>query len=424
MRLFFNKLDFDNKALFIILEGIAYTTVLNIYSPFVLMFAKRMGAGDFHIALLNSIPPLVAVFVLIPCSILFEKANRKKHATSLMILLNSIFYAIIAFVPFIPGQLKIIVYIILIGLMNWPGSLYVTTWQSFFADTYSGSDANHIFSLRSKYSAFFGLLAALIAGLILTEIPGNEAERIIIYQAFYLACFAIALVQLYFLSRIRQEPVGSAGHVRPVPAAFKLSGFKEVFHNKSFMIFCICTFLFHITWQMGWPLFFLYNVDYAGLNEFQIGMISVIVGMTSFFSYSIWNRLIQRKGTKFVIIISAIGLALNPFFFTSLIGFYAIILINIAAGFSGTGFSFTLFCSLLETLPENKKTFYISFFNTFINISGFISPIIGILLYKQTGIYAAMFIIGLLRLLASSFYIIRWLIGKKSTNTINNTLEV
>ncbi len=251
------KLNLDNKALYIILEGIAFTVVFNVYNPFILMFAKRMGAGDFHIALLNSIPPLVAVFILIPCSILIEKINKIKKTVSLLIFLNSLFYLFIVFVPFIPGQLKVVVYIVLIGFMNWPGSLYITSWQSFFAENFSGSYANRIYSVRSKYSAFFGLLAALLAGLLLTDIPKNDSERIIIYQVFYLACFIITLLQLFFLTRVKQEPCIPEHPENAASRNFRLSDFKEIFRNKSFMIFCICTFLFHISWQIGWPLFFI-----------------------------------------------------------------------------------------------------------------------------------------------------------------------
>jgi hypothetical protein len=64
MRLFKNR---NSRAMFLILEGIVYTMVLNLYNPFIQMFAKRMGAQNIHIALLNAIPPLVAVFILIPC---------------------------------------------------------------------------------------------------------------------------------------------------------------------------------------------------------------------------------------------------------------------------------------------------------------------------------------------------------------------
>jgi Major Facilitator Superfamily. len=422
---FFTARQFNNKALFIILEGIAYTVVLNIYNPFMQMFAKRMGAGDLEIALINSLPPLVAIFVLIPCSILIERLNRKKYTASLMILINSLFYLAIAFVPFASGRIKVISYIILIGLMNWPGSLYITTWQSFFADTFNGSEANTVYSLRSKYSAFFGLLVALVTGLVITEIPKTDGERLLVYQIFYLICFLITLLQLFFLSRVKQDNKTRIENTGTVGISIKLSSFKEIFHNRTFMIFCICTFIFHITWQMGWPLFFLYNVDYAGLNEFQISLISVVSGIFSFLSYSVCAKLIDKKGSRFVIIIGAIGLALNPLFFTFQLSYFAIILVNMLAGFSGAAFNYTLFCSLLEMLPEGKKTIYISFFNTFINISGFGAPLVGVWLYKLSSIYHAFLIIGILRVLASSFYFIRWRLAIKSSNKIqNNSLEV
>ena len=51
------------------MEGIAAAIVLNLYNPYVQMFAKRLGANDIDIALMNSLPQLVAIIILIPCSI-------------------------------------------------------------------------------------------------------------------------------------------------------------------------------------------------------------------------------------------------------------------------------------------------------------------------------------------------------------------
>jgi MFS family permease len=92
---------------------------------------------------------------------------------------------------------------------------------------------------------------------------------------------------------------------------------------------------------------------------------------------------------------------------------YSLIAINAFIGISGAGFTLTLFCSLLEMLPENKKTIYTSFFNTFINISGFIAPLIGIWVYSRLGIYHAFLLIGILRVLASMFFIARWWTGRR-----------
>lgn len=408
---FFDR--YDKNALFIIFEGIAFTAVLNLYNPFVQMFAKRMGANDLHIALINSLPPLVAIFVLIPCGFLIERINRKKQTTMLLIFLNSLFYAGIAFVPFIPDRLKVLIYVVLIGLMNMPGSLYQTTWQSFFADTFSGSQANRVYSLRSKYGALIGLLVALVTGWILTNIPKTEGERLVIYQVFYGICFAISLLQLYFLSKVGGDRAPESVGAGRQPVSLKLGDFKEVFANKGFMVYCLCGLFFQFTWQMGWPLFFLYNADYAKLNEFQLGLVNVVSGLASFLSFSVWNRLLEKYGSRKMIIFGVLGLALNPLFYTVQMSFFAIMVVNMLAGIGGAGFALVLFCGLLETLPESKKTVYISVFNTMINVSGFISPLIGIWLYGRMGIYSAMFVVGVLRLLALLAYVFRWWWGRK-----------
>ena len=420
MKFFKNR---NAGAVFLILEGIVYTTVLNLYNPFIQMFGKRMGAENIHIALLNAAPPLVALFVLIPFGILIERINRKKQTVMLLLFIYSFFYAAIAFVPAIPHRSKVIIYVILIGLMNGPGSLYLTTWQSYFADNFSGSYANRIYTLRSKYSALFGLLTVLVTGLLLTNIPGSDEERLFLYQIFYGICFALTLLQLFFFSRVTGRcdaghgalPAGSIDRVKGGYRAGKSKSvcglkqdFKLMLADKPFLIFCLCGFVFHLTWQMGWPLFFIYNADYAGLNEFQLSLISVAAGFSQFASYTVWDKLIDKKGSGLAIILGAAGIAVNPLFFITLQSFPVIFAVNLFSGVFVAGYALALFSGLLEVLPSDKKTIYISVFNTLTNITGFIAPLIGIKIYNMTDIYTAMIIIGLFRIFATLLYAIRW----------------
>jgi MFS family permease len=206
------KRDWDISAMFLILEGIAYTMVLNLYNPFTQMFAKRMGGNDLHTALINALPPLTAIFLLLPAGILIERLNQKKQTVIVLLSVISLFYASIAFVPMIPHQSKVMIFVILIGLMNGPGALYLTTWQSYFADNFQGSYASRIYTIRSKYSAFFGLLTVLATGLLLTNVPKTDAERLIMYQIFYGACFLLTIVQILFFSSInKRKTTGTAG---------------------------------------------------------------------------------------------------------------------------------------------------------------------------------------------------------------------
>jgi MFS family permease len=404
----------DRNVFFVILEGIAAAIVLNLFNPFTQMFAKRMGAGDIHIALINSLPPLVAILVLIPCGFLIEKISNKKLVTCILLGFSSMFYAAIAFSPNLSHETRVIVYVILMGLMNWPGALYTTTWQAFFSYTFKDRDADYIYTQRSKYGAFFGLLTVLITGLLLSYIPKSDEQRIFIYQLFYAACFLITIVQIIFLTKVRRGSNEDQKVSVTNTPNLALKDIKDIFKNKPFMIFCACTFLFYVTWQMGWPLFFIYNSDYIKVNEFQLGLINVASGLASFLSFSFWNKLAEKKGNSFVIMLGALGLALNPFFYTSNISLHWIVIINTIVGAACAGLLLGLFCNLLEILPENNKTIYISIYNTFINISGFISPLIGVWINRHAGIYHSMLLIGILRTLGACLFVLRWYMIEKN----------
>ncbi len=415
----------DLAAMFLILEGIVYTTVFNLYQPFIQMFAKRMGGNDMHTALLNAAPPLVAIFVLIPCGMLIERINKKKQTILVLLSIVSIFYAAISLVPEIAHESKVIIYVILIGFMNAPGSLYLTTWQSYFADNFRGSYASRVYTIRSKYSTLFGLLTVLGTGLMLSYIPKSVGERLVLYQIFYVLCFALTLVQIFFFSRVRgyadRHP---AKKEKEQPALkpsrlFTRETFAAIIKNKPYVIFSICGFVYHFTWQMGWPVFFIYNTDYAHVNELQLAVLSFASGFAQFLSFSLWHKLIGKKGNRLVIFVSAVGIAVSPLPYTRLFAFPALVVFNIFTGIFLAGFNLTLFLNLLDTLPKDKKTIYISLFNTLISITGFIAPMVGLWIYRQTGMFVTMGIVVVARLVASIGYLLRSRNQKKKKSKVN-----
>lgn len=415
MRFFRNK---GLGAMFLIMEGIVYTTVFNLYNPFIQMFSKRMGGGNIHTALLNALPPLVAAFALIPCGILIERISRKKQTILVLLGAVSLFFAAIAFVPAIPGNARVIIFVALIGLMNCPGSLYIATWQSFFAENFRGSFANRIYTLRSKYSTLFGLITVLAAGLILTNIPRSDVHRISLYRVFYAICFALTLLQILLFSKVRarhapnntaeNEAVHVSGALKPLHKISK-GDFAGILSNKPFITFCLCGFAYHFVWQMAWPVLFIYNTDYACLNELQLSMISFLQGLAQFLSFSLWSRFVGKKGSSMAIVIGTAGMAATPLAFTTLISYPMILVVNIFSGIFLAGFNLALFLNFLEILPQGKKTVYISIFNTITSITGFIAPLTGIRIYELTSVYFTLGLAGILRFAAAGLYLYRWL---------------
>lgn len=416
MKLFRNR---DTAAFFLILEGIVYTMVFNLYNPFIQMFAKRMGGTDLHTALLNAVPPLVAIFALIPFGILIERINKKKKTVMILLLIASFFYAAISFVPGIPHEGKVLIYVILIGLMNGPGALYLTTWQSYFADNFKGSYANRVYTVRSRFNMFFGLLTVLITGILLTSIPKSDAERLLLYQIFYAVCFLLTLVQIYLFSKVKSRRWHHDGMISEQKSTgrhlwvIEKDTFARLLRNKRFLIFCLCGFVFHFSWQMAWPLFFIYNTDYALLNELQLSLINVAMGTAQFLSLPLWNKMIEKKGSRFMLAIGASGMGLMPLMYVTMLSFPALIFANIVSGMFLACFNLTLFLSLLDTLPKDSKTVYISVFNTITSITGFIAPLTGLWLFNHTSIFLALAIAGIMRLFGGFLYFLQWRNNRK-----------
>jgi MFS family permease len=168
------------------------------------------------------------------------------------------------------------------------------------------------------------------------------------------------------------------------------------------------SFFFHVTLQMAWPLFFIFQVDYLHADEAWLSFLTVANGIAGVVTYSYWGRMIEKKGSKWVVMIGAAGFAISPILTVLSPNLPVLLLANIASGLTFGAFQLALFDNLLEVLPQENRTLNIAIYTTFISISGFISPMIGVAIYKATSIYTAMILAGILRFIGTGLFYIRY----------------
>lgn len=406
-----NHLDTASRnAMFFTLEGAVGAIILNMANPFFSMFARRMGASDYQIGLVSSLPALIGILALIPGSILVDKSENKKKVVSFLILLFGIMYPLAALTPLF-GNYKVTVFITIIALMNWPFSVFNISWQSFFSDVMV-SKFNLAFTKRTHVSTILGTTTALVAGLLLSYIPRNDSERIMMYQLFFFLSFILAIVQSWFLSRVTAPPILKDNYNKPN----KLILIKECLNNlvlyKEFRIFTILALIFHVAWHMGWPLFFIYEVDVIGVNEAWLSYVNVAVGFAGVITYSFWGKAIEKKGAKLILIAGTFGLAINALSMLLIHTRYMLLIQSTITGLTFSAFTLAIFENLIEVVPKKNKTINIALYTTLINISQFISPLVGVWLYKQTSIVFALGFVGCLRLFATALFVIRYLKSK------------
>jgi MFS family permease len=401
---------FNSKNISInVYNGIALAVAINLVNPYYAKFAERLGANEYQMAYLNSLPAFISLFALIPGAIFIDLFGNKLKSTTWIMLFHKVFFLIIAFVPLINGVSKPWLFIILIALMNLPGSIYTMGYQSSIGDIFSPSERGLAMGLRNRYSDIFRLLITFISGVLLS-IPKNDAEIIFLYQIFFVISFIIGLLEVYTFSKftavgvnvLTDQPIVRTTHekyiqgLKKILQAFKVS-LTFSLTDKVFKQFMVASLIFHFGWQMGWPLFNIYTITKLGANEAWLSAIAIAGGITAIMTATQWAKFADKRGNTLAAVIATFGMSVTPFLYVLSDSLYMLVLFNVLIGFSITGTVLILFNLLLEATPSQNRTTIIALYNTAIAVSATIAPLAGVWLMAQTSLDLSLLITGVLR---------------------------
>lgn len=389
-----------------IANGIASIIALNLVTPYFAKFAERLGASDYHIALLSSLPATVSIFVLIPGAIIIDSFKNKKTITGSIMFSHKVFFLLLALVPFVEKHHQPWVFVILVGLMNLPGSISTMGYQSCIGDIFDERTRGQAMGLRNRYSAIFGMGITFLSGQLLTRIPQNNEQAIVLYQFFFVIAFIIAQGEVFSFFKLRGIKHTKNNTNKSYVVSLKET-IKSLPSQNNFLIFAICSLIFHFGWQMGWPLFNIYSIKYLNANELWLSAISIASSLSSIIAYTIWAKFADKKGNSFALSVATLGMAITPLFYVISKNLISLVFFNIIVGISTAGTTLILFNILLDVTPDKNRTVYIAIYNTLINISASISPIIGVAIKDKHGIVIALVIVSILRFIGSFTFFIR-----------------
>ncbi len=391
----------DKNIKIYILYGILFDIVINLYKPFSVKFLERIGGTDYHISLYNALPGLLAVFAIIPGTLWVRKFESKKKITAGFFLISRLFILMLACIPLLPPGIRPMLFVLILSMMNFPDAIAQSALQSFLGDIFPSKNRATAIAMRNKFSIPAVLLITLITGQILTKLPQSEHQRIFIYQIFFVLAFLVGLVEIFSFMTFKES-------YRPpvVPVRFK-EALAGMIQNKNFVVFFTCSLLFHFGWQMGWPLFSIYQIGTLRANEWWLAINAIVSFTAMFFSYSYWNRMIARRGSGPVLAITTMGMALTPILFALSPTLYVLAGMAVVTGFFTSGTTTVLLSGLLESTPEEDRVVYIGVYNTVMNISLTIAPLVGHMVLQATSIYTALIVTAVLRCIGSIAFFVR-----------------
>lgn len=401
-------------------EGVLFTLIITLCNNNNQLFASRLGASSYQLGMISSLPPIVGMICLIPFAIVTDRLKNKRIMVIIAAMLLGIMYFLVGTVPLISHN-PVTALIVLLVMVNFPMSLYGSSWQSFFSDVALPLDRNEIFAHRTKMNTAVGIVFPLIIGMILTIASGPL--KIFVHQIYYYLALPLAFGQLLLLRKIHVEPKSN-------PNPFRFSGLVRTaistFRSRTFLGFLGVALLVYASWQMDWSIYFIAQFKYLELSEVQMSLVAVLSALTQFLTMGLWTRISATKGIRFVFIIGIAGFAFcSLVMLTSLllplragVGFYY--LFHCIGSSTYSAFQFSILLCLLEVIPSVNKTLAIAIYSTVILVSNVIMPMTGVHFYNLFGenrqaMVFSIAAVAFLRILATTAAIIRYRIYKGKT---------
>lgn len=403
---FYHNVKYNN------LHGIAQSLVNSIYSPFVGVYAIKLGASNTQVALLSSLPALVSVLTMIPGAAYIRRFPHKKRVTAALFLANRLFVLLLALVPFFGGGHAAAVLVALVALMNLPGAIANVSWQALMGDLVPLEARGDVFAVRNRLAILAGFVPTMVSGYALDFLSFPSG-----YQLIFALAFVLSLAEIMLFMKLQEEGASPASAAREngrrasfvpfralSPSALANSvrnKWAEVRSHSRYFEFTVKSLIYYFGWQMGWPLFTIYYVKVLGANNAWIAAFTVTSNLAQFLSFRWWGRIATQRGNIPVLSLATMGMALTPVLVAISSRLWMVQLFNLSMGFFTAGTVLLLFNALLEVTPEADRASYIAYNNTLVNISAAIAPFAGDFALKLLGIRGALWVTAFMRFAGS-----------------------
>ncbi|WP_284037718.1 MFS transporter [Neobacillus sp. 114] len=384
-----------------IYHGMVSTVATNLASNYFPIFAiSILGASNYQVGLISSLPPLVALIMTIPAAVILNRLEEQKKTVALSVLWARVLFLLLIGVVYLQSSMQAWTFLLIIALMNVPGTISNVGWQTLISGMISEERRGTFFSDRNRLLTLVGMVTTLIIGIVMKKETDNAAA----YQTLFFIAFGFGVLEVVFLMR-HKETIQLKQVKEPKNSSMDWSIFKD----RGYKWFLIAALCFNFTWQMAWGLFNIYNVKYAHATILWISIFSVANQLVQIFSYPLWKKWADQKSNTLMLVWVAAGMATAPLLNALSTNLYYLTFVSMTSGFFVSGTVLLLFNLLLEQSPKEKRTYCITTYNVLLSFVAFIAPQIGIWLLEIGGIVNALNISTVLRFMSALVFLLMYM---------------
>ncbi len=364
-------------------------------APFLPVFLTRMGASNTEVGLLTAMPAFTGLLFAIFVGRFLQRRRKIVPWFSAARFLVVSSYALTGIVPFLVPQEYAVRAVLLIWALASVPQVVVNVAFSVVMNAVAGP--KHRYDLMSRRWSILGLTTAVTVAAV-----GQILDRLgfpFNYQVVFMGLSLGGLISFYFSSHISLPESEPPPLIEGQSPAQRLKGYFDLIRGEpAFVSFTAKRFVFLAGTALAVPLFPLYYVREVNASDAWIGIISTTQAGIMLIGYMLWMRQSKRRGSRFVMLATTLGLSLHPALTALTHSVEWIVLYAGLAGIFQAGLDLVLFDELMRTVPPKYSATFVSLAQSMQNLSSVLAPIIGTLIATYIGLSGALIVSALLRL--------------------------
>ena len=377
------------------IDGIG-VSIANVAAPFLPVFLTRLGATNFQVGLLTSMPGVTGLLLAILVGRFLQSRRDIIPWYSLSRLLVIACYALTGVVTFLmTGQYAIAATLLIWGLATIPQTGLAVAF-SVVMNAVAGPEGRY--ALLSRRWAIFGL-----TGFIVTFLITRVIDRIAFplnYGLMFLGLSVGGLLSYYFSRRIQLPPQTPPP---PAPSSSVLDSARNYFSlirsERAFQSFAMKKFVYVSAVALSQPILPLFFVREVQATDSQIGSINMVMTLVMLAGYFLWPWTSRKYGGRIVLLATSLGMAFYPALTAATPQVNLILVYAGIAGLFQAGLDLVFFDELMKTVPAEYSATFVSFSQSLQYFSAIIAPTIGTWLADSIGLGGALWVSAGLRVL-------------------------
>lgn len=381
---------------YVLIDG-AGVSISNVAAPFLPVFLTRLGATNFQVGLLTSMPGVTGLLLAIFVGRFLQTRKNIVPWYSLSRLMVIMCFALTGALTFLlPSEFVIVATLAIWAFATLPQTALAVAF-SVVMNAVAGPDGRY--ALLSRRWAIFGF-TGVVGTFIVTRLIDLLAFPVN-YAVMFIVLSLGGFVSFYFSRRIQlpdltpPPPLSRKGSMRASVRDYAALLKK----NPAFVSFASKRFVYYSALVLGLPLVPLYLVRDVGATDGQIGAVSMAMTLVMLVGYFVWPRVSRQRGGRFVLLATTFGMMLYPALTASTTQIELIILFAGIAGFFQGGLDLVFFDELMKTVPPEHGATFVALAQSMQYLSTIFAPLLGTWLAGFIGLDGALWSSAGLRLI-------------------------